>query len=90
MGGKRKTSQLRVVRLKSDCADRANDQTQLQYNASRRLSQPFHFDTYERVVQRAIVDAVYLLKDWPAQIRYSYFVGPDGKLFSRGERSQAG
>jgi hypothetical protein len=62
---------------------------QEQYTASQRLSQPFDMDAYERAVRRAIVDAVYLLKDWPRSARFSWYVDRNGCLRRKMERRQA-
>ena len=58
----------------------------LQYKGGYRDSQPFQLDAFCRKADRAIGDCFVTLKGWPACIRYSYFVGADGKLITRGER----
>jgi len=57
-----------------------------QYRGGYRDSQPFNLDTLSRKIQRAIGDCYVLLKGWPACMSYSYFVGSDGRLMTRGER----
>ncbi len=47
---------------------------------------PDNLKAYERAVHRACIDAYVLLKDFPSSLRFSYFVGSDGKLLARCER----
>jgi len=60
--------------------------SQFQYRGGYRDNQPFNVDAYMKKAQRAIGDCFVTLKGWPSCIRYSYFVGPDGKLITRAER----
>ena len=60
--------------------------SQNEYKGGYRDSQPFNVDAFCRKVDRAIGDCFVTLKGWPACMRYSYFVGPDGKLITRSER----
>lgn len=46
----------------------------------------FDLEVYERQIRRALGDVAVLIHDWPCRIRYSYFVGSNGKLLSRAER----
>jgi len=62
---------------------------QPQYNDLPRNLKPFDTKSYCHSVDQAIRDAVLMLSGWPACMRYSYFVGPDGKLTTRGERRGA-
>ena len=63
--------------------------SQLQYRGGCRDNQPFNVDAYIKKAQRAIGDCFVTLKGWPACIRYSYFVGRNGKLMVRSERDGA-
>lgn len=63
-----------------------NGHSQFQYRGGYRDNQPFNIDAYMKKVQRAISDCFVPLSGWPACIRYSYFIGPDGKLVTRSER----
>ncbi len=65
---------------------RTFDSVLLQSNKTASKSQEFDADKHIRAINRAMIDAYVLLKDWPAYMRYSYFVGPDGKLITGGER----
>ena len=56
---------------------------------SARNFKPFDTKAYCRSVDQAIRDAVLMLSGWPASIRYSYFVGSNGRLLVRGERRGA-
>jgi hypothetical protein len=57
-----------------------------QYNPAPGDNQPFNTEAHLRATRRAMGDAYVMLSCWPACMRYSYFVGPDGKLITRGER----
>ena len=86
MRRKSKPSQgAKPARVREGREDRA-DQPQRQYSQPFRNSKPFDVDQHIRSINRAMGDALVLLKGWPSCIRYSYFVGPDGKLITRGER----
>ena len=63
--------------------------SQIKYTTRPDNNKPFDVDAHLRAARRAMVDAYYLFKDWPSKIRYSYFVGPDGKLLCRSERKGA-
>ena len=60
---------------------------QVKYTTRPDNNKPFDVDAHLRAARRAMVDAYCLFKDWPSQIRYSYFVGPDGKLLCRSEKT---
>jgi len=60
--------------------------SQIKYTTAPHNNKPFDVDAHLRAARRAMVDAYCLFKDWPACMRYSYFVGPDGKLIPRSER----
>jgi len=60
--------------------------SQIKYKGGYRDNQPFNVDAYMKKAQRVIGDCFVTLKGWPACMRYSYFVGPDGKLIPRSER----
>jgi len=62
---------------------------QPQYTHPSRNPKPFDTKAYCQSVDQVIIDAVLMLSGWPACMRYSYFVGPDGKLTTRGERRGA-
>jgi len=62
---------------------------QSQYTHPSRNLKPFDTKAYCQSVDQIIIDAVLMLSGWPACMRYSYFVGPDGKLTTRGERRGA-
>ena len=51
-----------------------------------QYSKTFDVDQHIRAINRAMIDAYVMLKDWPFCIRYSDFLGPDGKLMTRAER----
>lgn len=70
--------------IKQSCADRANGH--FEDNQPSDNFKAFDLETYERNVRRACIDAYVLLKDFPSRLRFSYFVGSDGKLLSRCER----
>lgn len=58
-------------------------------HSQRQYSKSFDTDKHIRAARRTMGDAVIMLSGWPACIRYSYFVGPDGKLITRAERRGA-
>ena len=62
---------------------------QPQYNDLPRNLKPFDTVAYCRSVDQIIIDAVLMLSGWPASIRYSYFVGSNGRLLVRCERGGA-
>jgi hypothetical protein len=91
MGGNRKSLPgANPKGIKQCCADRANDRARQKYSTPSPESKVFNFDTHERAVRRAIVDAVYLLKDWPTRARFSWYVDRNGCLRCKAERRQAG
>ncbi len=59
---------------------------QEQYKDLPRNLKPFDVDQHIRAIRRASIDAYCLFKDWPSQIRFSYFVGSNGRLMVRAER----
>jgi hypothetical protein len=63
-----------------------NGHSQQQYNHTARNGKTFDVDQHVKAINRMMGDAYVMLSGWPACIRYSYFVGPDGKLITRGER----
>ena len=63
-----------------------NGHSQQQYSQPSRNGKVFDVDQHIRGINRAMADAYVMLSGWPACIRYSYFVGPDGKLITRSER----
>jgi hypothetical protein len=65
--------------------DRA-DQSQIQYNLPAINGKVFDVDQHIRTIRRMSIDAYVMLKDWPQRIRFSYYVGSDGRLMSRSER----
>lgn len=86
MRRKSKPSQgAKPARVREGRADRA-DQPQRQYSQPARNGKAFDVDQHIRAINRAMCDAYVMFKDWPACIRYSYFVGPDGRLIARCER----
>ncbi|NTU50330.1 MAG: hypothetical protein HGA87_05535 [Desulfobulbaceae bacterium] len=86
MGGERKASQGRDARLKNNCADRADDRAEKHYNLPSPESKAFDVDSHIRAIRRAMVDAVYLLKDWPTRARFSWYVDRNGSLRCMAER----
>ena len=60
-----------------------------QYTHPSRKPNAFDVDEHIRAARRAMGKAVVMLSGWPSKIRFSYFVGPDGKLFCRSERKGA-
>ena len=62
---------------------------QEQYKDLPRNLKPFDTIAYFRLADQAIREAVVMLSGWPACIRYSYFVGSNGRLLVRGERRGA-
>ena len=60
-----------------------------QYTHPSRNPKAFDVDAHIRAIRRASIDAYCLFKDWPSQVRYSYFIGSNGKLLCRSERSAA-
>ena len=63
--------------------------SQIKYTIHPDNNKPFDVDAHLRAARRAMVDAYCLFKDWPSKMRYSYFVGPDGKLLCRSEKTGA-
>jgi hypothetical protein len=59
---------------------------QSQYTHPSRNLKPFDTKAYCQSVDQIIIDAVLMLSGWPACIRYSYFVGSNGRLLVRAER----
>jgi hypothetical protein len=60
-----------------------------QYTHPSRNLKPFDTEAYCHSVDQIIIDAVLMLSGWPACIRYSYFVGSNGRLLVRAERKGA-
>ena len=76
-----------------NCADgRANDQTtHLQYNNLPRFKQyRDNHQQYQRVVRRMMADAYLILREFPARLRFSYYVDRNGKLIPGAERRADG
>lgn len=69
-----------------DSADRALDRARLQDSMPDGTSQDFDAKAYRLAVRRACADAYVLLKDFPARLRFSYYVDRNGKLIPRAER----
>jgi len=67
--------------------DRANDRAQKKDTTPPGTSKALDLDACRRSVRRALAGVAILIHDWPGAIRYSYFIGSNGKLLSRGERS---
>ena len=63
--------------------------SQIKYTTAPHNNKPFDVDAHLRAARRAMCEAVVMLSGWPACMRYSYFVGPDGKLMTRAERRGA-
>lgn len=64
--------------------------TQCQYTHTSRFRQYCEDPTrYQRDVRSLMTDAYLMAQDWPSQIRYSYFVGSNGKLLCRVEKGGA-
>lgn len=84
MSGNEKAPQGRAMRpfqvLRDDRAD------QQQYNQPTNNLKNFDSEKHIQAARRAMGNAYVMLKGWPACIRYSYFVGPDGRLMTRGKR----
>ena len=86
MREKRKPSQgAKPARVREGRKDRA-DQPHRQYSQPSRNPQQTYTD---KQFEQMLIDMYCTLKDFPSQIRYSYFVGPDGKLMTRSERRGA-
>jgi len=70
--------------IKQSCADQANDQIKdtIPSGYSQNLSLP----DYQKAIRRACIDAYVVLKDFPSRLRFSYFVGSNGKPLARCER----
>jgi len=62
------------------------EQSQPKDTHSARNFKPFDTKAYCQSVDQIIIDAVLMLSGWPACIRYSYFVGSNGRLLVRAER----
>jgi hypothetical protein len=76
-----------------NCADgRANDQTtHLQYNNLPRFKQyRNNHQQYQRVVRRMMANAYLILREFPARLRFSYYVDRNGKLIPGAERRADG
>jgi len=86
MTRKNKSLTGQTVRPEKCDADGRDQREQLQDNQLPGEFKIFDIDTYRRNVQRALADAAVLVHDWPGRIRYSYFIGSNGKLLSRCER----
>lgn len=76
---------------KGNCADRANDQTQPQYNHIPRFEQcQNNPEKYHRAVRRMMADAFVLAQDFPARLRFSYYVDRNSCLRCLTERRAVG
>ena len=89
MTGKGKAPQGRAERLNNQRRKVRAEQSQPQYNHTAINPKAFDVDAHIRAARRAMGEAVVMLSGWPSKIRFSYFVGPDGKLFCRSERKGA-
>jgi len=65
------------------------EQSQPKDTHSARNFKPFDTKAYCQSVDQIIIDTVLMLSGWPASIRYSYFVGSNGRLLVRAERRGA-
>ena len=86
MTGKGKAPQGRAERLNGQGRKVRAEQSQPQYNHTAINPKAFDVDQHIRAVRRASIDAYCLFKDWPSQIRFSYFIGSNGQLMVRAER----
>jgi hypothetical protein len=59
---------------------------QKQYTLPERNLKYFDTDQQIRTINRAMIDAFVMLKDWPRRVRFSCYVGSDGRLMTRSER----
>jgi len=73
------------ARLYQGRKDRA-DHSQPKYSQPAIFPKAFDSDKHIRAARHAMSDAFVMLKGFPSRIRYSYFVGSDGKLIARAER----
>ena len=89
MTGKGKAPQGRAERLNNQRRKVRAEQSQPQYNHTAINPKAFDVDAHIRAARRAMGEAVVMLSGWPACIRYSYFVGSNGRLLVRGERRGA-
>ncbi len=89
MRTKRKAPQGRVAGLNNQGATDRADKSLPQYTHPSRNLKPFDTEAYCHSVDQIIIDAVLMLSGWPACIRYSYFVGSNGRLLVRAERRGA-
>jgi hypothetical protein len=64
---------------------RIDREDQKQYSQPARNLKVFDVDQHIRAIRRMSIDAYVMLKDWPQRVRFSYYVGSDGRLMSRAE-----
>jgi hypothetical protein len=85
MSGKQKASLIAgSEKLYQGLRDRADQSSQC--NQPAKNLKAFNADQHIRAARQAIGDAFVMLTGFPSRIRYSYFVGNDGKLIARAER----
>lgn len=84
MNKKAKAVMLRVKRLNR--MESINEVQEPEYTPSARNPQHSYTD---KAFEQMLIDAYFLLKDFPSQIRFSYFVGSNGRLLVKGERKGA-
>ena len=89
MTAKGKATRWRAGRLNSQRRKVRAEHIQPKDTDSARNFKPFDTKAYCQSVDQIIIDAVLMLSGWPACIRYSYFVGSNGRLLVRAERRGA-
>lgn len=87
MSGKEKAPQGRAMGpFREGRKDRA-DQPHTQGKESAKLLKNIGVDAYCHYVAMVLIpDAVDKLTGFPSKIRFSYYVGSDGRLMTRGEK----
>ena len=86
MREKSKTLHLADAGFKDQGRTNQIDESQPQYTHPSRNPKAFDVDQHIRAARRASIDAYCLFKDWPSQIRFSYFIGSNDRLMVRAER----
>lgn len=89
MRRKGKATRWRAGRLNSQRRKVRAEHIQPKDTHSARNFKPFDTKAYCQSVDQIIIDTVLMLSGWPACIRYSYFVGSNGRLLVRAERRGA-
>ncbi|MEI7708161.1 MAG: hypothetical protein WCI90_07825 [Chlorobium sp.] len=90
MRAKRKPSQgspARVQKAKKNRADRSSQSSQ--YTTPQQNLKAFDIDSYCWKADKAIADCFVMGLDFLSQIKFSFFIGRDGRLMTRGERRGA-